>query len=238
MPLLVRTWNLFHGNAVPPRAACLPRGDGRACDRRRARTCSACRRSRLWALRSSAPGAACSRSAQSRAAAARERRARKADHRSAPRPAAVGASPARRTRSSSRRSCASRDSDVDRESSAARASAASCQRLRLDGGVFVANLHVRRAADEQFLRVARRSSKSSQSRTRAILVRRHERAPGRGRPTASCASGASRSRAPAASTRSSSAACRRRRRSSWPEERRRSDGRLLSDHAPVELTVG
>jgi endonuclease/exonuclease/phosphatase family metal-dependent hydrolase len=24
----------------------------------------------------------------------------------------------------------------------------------------------------------------------------------------------------------------------WPEERRRIDGRLLSDHAPVELTVG
>ncbi len=24
----------------------------------------------------------------------------------------------------------------------------------------------------------------------------------------------------------------------WPEERRRLDGRLLSDHAPVELTVG
>jgi endonuclease/exonuclease/phosphatase family metal-dependent hydrolase len=24
----------------------------------------------------------------------------------------------------------------------------------------------------------------------------------------------------------------------WPEERRRVDGRLLSDHAPVELTVG
>jgi endonuclease/exonuclease/phosphatase family metal-dependent hydrolase len=24
----------------------------------------------------------------------------------------------------------------------------------------------------------------------------------------------------------------------WPDDRRRVDGRLLSDHAPVELTVG
>ena len=90
-----------------------------------------------------------------------------------------------------------------------------------------ANFHVTGGdrAEEQFRRVVDlaggrrcRSSPATSTSGRRIDARR-----------------ATPSRSPAASTRSSSAACRRRRRSRGRPERRRVDGRLLSDHAPVEV---
>ena len=111
------------------------------------------------------------------------------------------------------------------------------QGLRLDGATFVANVHVTGGshADEQF-RVAA-DFVEGRSQEEVILAGDVNLRPGEGRTYDMLRTRRFSEPLPGASTRSSCAGCLRRRRSRGPGPAP-VDGALLSDHAPVELTVG
>jgi endonuclease/exonuclease/phosphatase family metal-dependent hydrolase len=106
--------------------------------------------------------------------------------------------------------------------------------LRLDGGLFVANFHT--TGDDQFRMVA--DIVQSQADEEAIIAGDANLRPGEGRTY-----GLLRRRGFSEPLADSIDQILVRGLSStppvaWPEERRRVEGRLLSDHAPVELSVG
>ena len=116
-----------------------------------------------------------------------------------------------------------------------------CQAVRTEG-LTVANLHATGlpgwlVADAELLRAA--VFADSVAEPGDVLVLAGDFNVIRERSTTLpelAASGASRSRS-RGSTRCSSAARRAGPAHRWPDERRRVDGRLLSDHAPVEVTI-
>jgi hypothetical protein len=107
------------------------------------------------------------------------------------------------------------------------------QGLRLDGGIYVWNFHT--AGDDQFVTVA--DLVATHGGERAILAGDANLRPGEGRGY-DLLEERGFSEPLAASidqilVRGLSASAPAR----WPDDRRRLDGRLLSDHAPVELTI-
>ena len=175
--MLVRTWNLFHGNTEPPeRRAFLARWSSSSPPT--ARTSSACRRCRSGRCRTSSGGAACARSAPSPRGRGSERRARRLAHRAPPRPA-----PLRAHRRGERDSRARRDLDGRGTSATLVVSRArrapGLPRLRARRRLFVANFHITgRSPTSSSARVADFVASAGE---RGDPRRRREPAAGRGR---------------------------------------------------------
>jgi endonuclease/exonuclease/phosphatase family metal-dependent hydrolase len=112
------------------------------------------------------------------------------------------------------------------------------QVLRLDGATFVANLHVTggASADEQF-RVAA-DFVEDQADERVVLAGDVNLRPGEGRTYDLLRKRGFSEPLPGSIDQILVRGLPATPPVAWPEERRRVDGVLLSDHAPVELTVG
>jgi endonuclease/exonuclease/phosphatase family metal-dependent hydrolase len=112
------------------------------------------------------------------------------------------------------------------------------QGLRLDGSIFVANVHVTGGvyADEQ-LRLAA-DFVEGQENEEAILGGDFNLRPGEGKTYELLRSRRFSEPLPGSIDQILVRALPATPRVAWPEERRRIGGVLLSDHAPVELTVG
>jgi endonuclease/exonuclease/phosphatase family metal-dependent hydrolase len=235
VPLLVRTWNLYHGNTLPPRRRAFLRemvqlvtadGPDVVC----------LQEVPVWALRQLERWSGM----QSVGAVATEPRLGSAElgrwltelHHGLLRSAFTGQANAILV---ARRFAISHERSLVLSSSGERRVA---QGLRLDGAIFVANLHatgglpadgqcrlaadlVESQADEEAIVAGDLNLRPGEGRIYELLRRRRfsEPLPGsidqifvRGLPATP----------PVA----------------WPVDRRRLDGRVLSDHAPVELTVG
>jgi endonuclease/exonuclease/phosphatase family metal-dependent hydrolase len=229
--MVVRTWNLFHGNSVPPRRRAFLRemvelitagGPGVVC----------LQEIPLWALPHLGPWSGM----QSIAAVARASRIGSARlggrltelHHGVLRSALTGEADA---------ILVAPQFEVGHERSVV-VNTDGIRRLmhglRLDGGVFVANFHT--TGDEQFRMVA--DIVESQAGDEAIVAGDANLRPGHG-----ATYGLLRERGFSEPLAGSIDQILVRGMPStppvaWPEERRRVDGRLLSDHAPVELTVG
>ena len=237
MPYLVRTWNLFHGNAVPPgRRAYLE-------EMVRLVTADepdlvALQEVPLWAL-----GRLGDWSGMTAAAAVARRPllgsaalggALTNVHHGVLRSAFTGQANAILVR----RDLRVRDEAVRQISRRGEGERRVCQALRIPGIGLVGNVHTTGAhADEQFRRAAAFVDELAVGDEPVILCGDANVVPGDGRTY-----GELRERGysqPASGidqilvrdTPSTPAVV-------WPEERRRVDGRLLSDHAPVELHVG
>ena len=237
MPLLVRTWNLFHGNAVPPeRNAFLEQMVRLVTEDRPDVVCL--QEIPLWALPRletwsgmTAVGAV---AARPRLVSARVGGGITRLHHGRLRSAVTGQANAilvsRALRADDRRTgVVSRRGEGERRV---------CQTVRLPEVGLVANFHVTsRHADEQLLRAAAFADGLAAPEEPVILCGDANIRPGSGRTYGELADwGFSKpvdgidqilvrglpSTPP----------------STWPEERRRVGGRLLSDHAPVEARVG
>jgi endonuclease/exonuclease/phosphatase family metal-dependent hydrolase len=106
--------------------------------------------------------------------------------------------------------------------------------LRLDGGVFVANFHT--TGDEQFRMVA--DIVESQAGEEAIIAGDANLRPGEGRTYELLRKRGFSEPLPGSIDQILVRGLPATPPFAWPEERRRVGGRLLSDHAPVELQVG
>jgi endonuclease/exonuclease/phosphatase family metal-dependent hydrolase len=106
--------------------------------------------------------------------------------------------------------------------------------LRLDGGVFVANFHT--TGDEQFRMVA--DIVESQAGEEAIIAGDANLRPGEGRTYELLRKRGFSEPLPGSIDQILVRGLPATPPVAWPEERRRVGGRLLSDHAPVELQVG
>jgi endonuclease/exonuclease/phosphatase family metal-dependent hydrolase len=235
VPLLVRTWNLFHGNTMPPRR--------RAFLREMVQLVSAdepdvvcLQEVPVWALRHldrwSGMQSVGAVAAEPRLGSAELGRCLTELHHGLFRSAFTGQANAILV---ARRFGISHERTLVVSSSGERRVA---QGLRLDGAIFVANVHltgglpadgqfrlaadlVESQADEEAILAGDVNLRPGEGRTYELLRHRRfsEPLPGsidqivvRGLPATSAVA--------------------------WPVERRRVDGLLLSDHAPVELTVG
>jgi endonuclease/exonuclease/phosphatase family metal-dependent hydrolase len=106
--------------------------------------------------------------------------------------------------------------------------------LRLDGRIFVANFHT--TGDDQFRMVA--DIVKSQGGDQSIIAGDANLRPGEGRTYALLRRRGFSEPLPGSIDQILVRGLPSTPPVAWPEERRRVDGRLLSDHAPVELSVG
>jgi endonuclease/exonuclease/phosphatase family metal-dependent hydrolase len=106
--------------------------------------------------------------------------------------------------------------------------------LRLDGGVFVANFHT--TGDDQFRKVA--DLVQSQAGEEAVVAGDANLRPGEGATYGLLRKRGFSEPLPGSIDQILVRGLPSSPPVAWPEERRRAHGRLLSDHAPVELTVG
>jgi endonuclease/exonuclease/phosphatase family metal-dependent hydrolase len=237
VPLLVRTWNLFHGNAVPP--------ERRGFLEEMVRLVTADRPDvvclqevPVWALRHledwSGMAALGAVAARPRLRSAELGRLITEMHHSFLRSALTGQANAilltRALRVREERTLAVSRGGERRV----------CQAVRVAGVGLVGNVHVTGGvvAEEQFLRAAAFLDAVAEPGEHVILAADANIAPGRGDaygeleewgfspPLAGSIDQILVRGAPST------------RPEAWPEERRRVGGRLLSDHAPVELRVG
>ena len=231
----IRSWNVFHGNSRPARARLLPPRDGRLA--------TAGRPGRALPAGAAALGAAAAARWSGGMTAALVRRAgapwlagraRRRDHAPATRASSARRSPARRTRS-----CSGRRSPCATIASARSATAGErriCHAVRLDGLV-VGNLHATNDFPDQACRAGRSGAReelvADVARDGDVCVLAGDFNVARGRARAARPAG--RSSVPGSTT-CSCAARRRARSSPGREQRRVVDGRVLSDHAPVETT--
>jgi endonuclease/exonuclease/phosphatase family metal-dependent hydrolase len=237
VPLLVRTWNLFHGNAVPPERGGfleemirLVTADGPDVVCLQEVPVWALRRLEHWSGMT-ALGAVAARPRLWSAELGRL--ITELDHglfRSALTGQANGILLTRSLRVRQERTLAVSRSGERRV----------CQAVRVDGVGLIGNVHVTGGlvADEQFLRAAAFVDALAEPGEPVILAGDANIVPGRGdtfseleewrfsRPLAGSIDQILVRGAPSTPP------------EAWPEERRRVGGRLLSDHAPVELRVG
>jgi len=237
VPLLVRTWNLFHGNAVPPeRSAFLERAVRLVTEDRPDVLClqevpvSALPRLGEWSGMTAVGVVA----AHPRLLSARLGAAITALHHGLLRSALTGQANAilvsPRLRVVERRTFVlSRRGEGERRV---------CQAVRLADVGLVANFHVSSScADEQFLRAAAFADALALPEELVILCGDANIEPGAGRTYGELAAWGFSAPAPGIDqilVRGLPATPA----TVWPEERRRVGGRLLSDHAPVEVRVG
>jgi endonuclease/exonuclease/phosphatase family metal-dependent hydrolase len=106
--------------------------------------------------------------------------------------------------------------------------------LRLDGGLFVANFHT--TGDEQFRAVA--DIVQNEAGEEAIIAGDANLRPGEGATYELLRKRGFSEPLPASIDQILVRGLPSTPAVAWPEDRRRVEGRLLSDHAPVELTVG
>jgi endonuclease/exonuclease/phosphatase family metal-dependent hydrolase len=113
-----------------------------------------------------------------------------------------------------------------------------CHGLRLDGRIAVVNFHVTggAAADEQFRAVA--DFVEAQDAEAAILAGDANLLPGNGSTYELLRERGFSQPLPGSIDQILLRGLSSTPPNAWPEERRRLEGRVLSDHAPVELTVG
>jgi endonuclease/exonuclease/phosphatase family metal-dependent hydrolase len=231
VPLLVRTWNLFHGNTMPPqRRAFLREMVELITADRPAAVCL--QEVPLWAL----PHLESWSGMQSRWAVARGPRIGSARlggwitelHHGVLRSALTGEAGAilvapQFTVSHARELVVSTDG-IRRL----------MHGLRLDGDVFVANFHT--TGDEQLRMVA--DTVESLAGDEAIIAGDANLRPGEGRTYELLRERGFSEPLPGSIDQILVRGLPSTPPAAWPDERRRVDGRLLSDHAPVELTVG
>lgn len=237
MPLLVRTWNLFHGNAVPPeRHAFLEEMIHLATADEPDVLCLqevpvwALARLGVWAGMTSVGAVA----ARPRLRSAELGRLVTVLHHGLLRSAFTGQANA----VLARRGLHVRDERSVRIDRPGEGERRVCQAVRLDGVGLVGNFHGTGAtADEQFLRAAAFVDALAAPNEPVILCGDVNLHPGQGETYEEVRGWGFSQPAPGIdqilvrglpSTPPSV----------WPEERRRAGGRLLSDHAPVELHVG
>jgi endonuclease/exonuclease/phosphatase family metal-dependent hydrolase len=106
--------------------------------------------------------------------------------------------------------------------------------VRLDGGVLVANFHT--SGDDQFRRVA--DAVEAEAGQQAIVAGDANLRPGEGATYELLRTRGFSEPLPGSIDQILVRGLPSTPPVAWPEERRRVDGRLLSDHAPVELSVG
>ena len=229
--MVVRTWNLFHGNTVPPRRRAYLRemveliaadGPGIVC----------LQEIPLWAL----PHLASWSGMQAVSAVARESRLRSARlgglvtelHHGILRSAFTGEADAilvaPRFEVSHERELVVSTDGIRRL----------MHGLRLDGGVFVANFHT--TGDDQFKMVA--DIVQSQAGEEAIIAGDANLRPGDGRTYGLLRKRGFSEPLPGSIDQIFVRGLPSTPPFAWPDERRTVGGRLLSDHAPVELSVG
>jgi endonuclease/exonuclease/phosphatase family metal-dependent hydrolase len=229
--MVVRTWNLFHGNSVPPRRRAFLREmvelitadkPGVVC----------LQEIPLWALPHLGPWTGM----RSIAAVARESRIGSARlggwitelHHGVLRSAVTGEADAilvaPQFEVSHERSLVVNTGGIRRI----------MHGLRLDGGVFVANFHT--TGDEQFRMVA--NIVEGQAGQESIVAGDANLRPGHGATYGLLRQRGFSEPLPGSIDQILVRGLPSTKPIAWPEERRRVGGRLLSDHAPVELTVG
>jgi len=229
--MVVRTWNLFHGNSLPPQRRAFLRemvelitadGPGVVC----------LQEIPLWAL----PHLGSWSGMQSIAAIARESRIGSARlggwitelHHGVLRSAVTGEADA---------ILVAPQFEVSHEHSRV-VSTDGIRRvvhgLRLDGGVFVANFHT--TGDDQFRMVA--DVVESQAGQEVVVAGDANLRPGEGETYGLLRQRGFSVPLPGSIDQIVVRGLPSTPAVAWPEERRRAGGRLLSDHAPVELTVG
>ena len=237
MPLLVRTWNLFHGNAVPPeRHALLEEMVRLATADQPDVVCL--QEVPIWALTHLATWSGMSSigavAARPRVVSAKLGKLITDVHHGFLRSAFTGQANAVLLR----RNLQVEDEQSLTISRRGEGERRVCQTVRLAGVGLVANVHVTTAlADEQFLRAATVVEELARPDEPVILCGDTNVRPGEGRTYDRLREWGFSEPAPTIdqilvrglpSTRPIV----------WPEGRRRVGGRLLSDHAPVELQVG
>jgi endonuclease/exonuclease/phosphatase family metal-dependent hydrolase len=233
--MLVRTWNVFHGNAVPPRRRGFLREMVQlAADDRPDLVCL--QEVPVWALkhleRWSGMQAVGAVAAEPRLGSAELGRWITELHHGFFRSAVTGQANAILV---SRRFTVSHERTLMVSAYGERRVA---QGLRLDGSIFVANVHVTGGAyaDEQ-LRLAA-DFVEGQANDEAILAGDFNLRPGEGKTYELLRSRRFSEPLPGSIDQILVRALPATPPVAWPENRRRIGGVLLSDHAPVELTVG